>query len=132
MRVEEVAEILRTKGGYLHFELNGEYYVIQSLSGLYRAGDTVILTLCKTDLYNDVATLWDYFNFKLSDFNMCHVLLYANNMMYAFPSEITIKDDNFHNTVYTAKLKPKDVHFIIDEVKGEGANYNVVLDVRTK
>lgn len=30
------------------------------------------------------------------------------------------------------KLKPEDVHFNIDGVKGEETNYNVVLDVKTK
>lgn len=104
MRVKDVAEILRTKGGYLHFELNGDYYAIQSLSGLHHDRNKVILTLCKTNGFNDIGTLWDYFALELFDFHKYSVLLNINNRLYDFPNEITVRDDNLHDLEYIAKL----------------------------
>lgn len=63
------------------------------------------------------------------------------NMIHKHAKDFGIPycDYDFNNAPITIKVngvavkfKPKDVHFIIDEVKGEGAHYNVVLDVRTK
>lgn len=82
-----------------------------------------------------------YLHFELKEYTPKTTDYVTLNMIHKNAKDFGIPycDYDFNNAPITikvngvaVKLKHKDVHFIIDEVKGEGANYNVVLDVRTK
>lgn len=103
MRVEEVADILETKGGYLHFELNGHFYIICD-SSVYCSGNSLIFKLQRTiDKYNDVSILWENLYFRNSNFKDYKLLLFVDGHLYDFPDEITLDADG---DSYTAWLSP--------------------------
>lgn len=80
-------------------------------------------------------------NFELKEYIQKTTDYVTLNMIHKHAKDFGIPycDYDFNNAPITikvngvaVKLKPRDVHFITDEVKGEGANYNVVLDIKTK
>lgn len=82
-----------------------------------------------------------YLNFELKEYIPKTTDYVTLNIIHKHAKDFGIHycDYDFNNAPITikvngvaVKLKHKDVHFIIDEVKGEGAHYNVVLDVITK
>lgn len=101
MLVKEVADVLETKGGYLHFELNGHFYFIADFS-VSRSGLSLIFKLRRTvDKYNDVGILWENLYYENSNFKDYKLLLSVDGDLYNFPDEITLEDD-----CYTAWLSP--------------------------
>lgn len=103
MLVREVADILETKGGYLHFELNGHFYIIDD-SSVSRSGISLIFKLRRTiDKYNDVGILWENLYFRNSNFKDYKLLLSVDGNLYDFPDEITLDADG---DSYTAWLSP--------------------------
>lgn len=82
-----------------------------------------------------------YLNFELKEYIQKTTDYVTLNMIHKHAKDFGIPycDYDFNNAPITikvngvtVKLKPRDVHFITDEVKGEGVNYNVVLDIKTK
>lgn len=100
MLVGEVADILETKGGYLHFELNGHFYVLDD-SSVSRSGVSLIFKLRRTiDKYNDVGILWENLYFRNSNFKDYKLLLSVDGQLYDFPNEITLDADGDSYTAW--------------------------------
>lgn len=82
-----------------------------------------------------------YLHFELKEYIQKTTDYVTLNMIHNHAKDFGIPycDYDFNNAPITikvngveVKLKPKDVHFTIDEVKDECAHYNVVLDIKTK
>lgn len=98
MLVRDLDKFLRSKCGYLRFEKDGDYYVIQSLKNFYCVGKNVIIMISRIDGYNDIARLMDNIIFTRSDLQDFNVLLCDGNRLYDFP-KLNEKD-----CLYTGEL----------------------------
>lgn len=100
MLVRDLDKFLRSKFGYLHFEKDGDYYVIPSLKNIYCEGKNVIIMICRSNGYNDIPRLMNNIIFTRSDLQDFNVLLCDDNRLYDFP-KLNLKDG-----IYTGELNP--------------------------
>lgn len=100
MLLRDLDEFLSSKWGYLRFEKDEDYYVIPSLKSIYCEGKNVIIMICKSNGYNDIARLTNNIIFTRSELQDYNVLLCDGSRLYDFP-KLEKKDG-----IYTGKLNP--------------------------
>ena len=98
MLVKDLNEFLTTKCGYLHFEKDGESYIIPRLKDIYFQEKTAIIMIGRAKGYNDIARLRNNITLTRSAVQEYNVLLCDGCRLYDFP-KLQEKDG-----IYTGEL----------------------------